>query len=641
MRKKELFITLVISFLTLMAFAQSDINYSTNDFEVHVPDFCIQEIPVQVQIDYLGSDSVLLHNQAIPAVVNGKRTQLNFENGSAQVEASFDRNEPFSLKIEGFTYVEEKTPMPLWLSIIPPLLVILIAFISREVISSLTIGIISGIGIMEYYTDGGTILSAFPRLIDTYLVNSLANEDHIAVIVFSTLIGGMVAVISKNGGMAAVVQKLAKRASTPRSGQLVTWFLGMAIFFDDYANTLVVGNTMRPLTDKLKISREKLSYIVDSTAAPVAAIAFITTWIGAELGYIQGALDTINSSGEVITESAYGIFFGSLQYSYYPLLCLFFMFVIIWTGKDFGPMFKAEKEAHQLSFEPDGEENLKDFEPVKGIPLRPVNAVLPIITIILVTIIGLFVTGDASSHFNNPDLSFGLKLSETIGNADSYKALLWASLSGLVVALLLSVGQRILTLNQAVESSIKGFKSMMDAIIILILAWALAGITDEMHTADYLAGVASGTVSFWLIPAITFVISGLVAFSTGSSWGTMAIIYPLMLPLTWAISIDSGQDAETALLLFYNTTSCVLAGSVLGDHCSPISDTTILSSLATRCDHVQHVRTQLPYALAVGSVALALTIFSSLIQIHGLAFILIGAALLYLVVKLFGKRARN
>jgi len=640
MRAKKFFILILFSVFSSLSYAQAGNSYSTEDFDVSLPSFCIENIPVLVTVSYSGPDSSNYINRSIPAIVNGKRSRLHFTNGTAKAEASFDRNEPFSMKIEGFAYVEEKTPMPLWLSIIPPLLVILIAFISREVISSLSIGILSGIGIMEYYTDGGSILSAFPRLIDTYLVDSLANEDHIAVIIFSTLIGGMVAVISKNGGMAAVVHKLSSRASTPRSGQLVTWLLGIAIFFDDYANTLVVGNTMRPLTDKLKISREKLSYIVDSTAAPVAAIAFITTWIGAELGYIQGALDTINSSGEVIAESAYGIFFGSLQYSYYPVLCLFFMFVIIWTGKDFGPMLKAEREAHQLSFDSEESDNLKDFEPAKGIPLRPFNAVFPILTIIIVTIIGLFVTGNASEHFNNSDLSLGLKFSETIGSADSYKALLWASLSGLAVALILSVSQRILSLNQAVESSVKGFKSMIDAVIILILAWALAGITDEMHTADYLAGVASGTVSFWLIPAITFVISALVAFSTGSSWGTMAIIYPLMLPLSWAISIDSGQDVETALLLFYNTTSCVLAGSVLGDHCSPISDTTILSSLATKCDHVQHVRTQLPYALAVGLVALFLTILSAFINMHGMIFTLVGAIILWFVVKVLGRKAR-
>jgi len=639
MRIKEICFTVFFLILSVLVHGQEQKNYSANDFEADVPGFCIERIPIEVEITYLGQEPI--NSQPISAIINGERTTLNFENSKAYINARFDRNEPFSLKIEGYTYVEEKTPMPLWLSIIPPLLVILIAFLWREVISSLTIGIISGIAIMEYYTDGGSIFLAFPRLVDTYLVDSLANEDHIAVILFSMLIGGMVAVISKNGGMSAIVSKLAHKATTPRRGQLVTWFLGLAIFFDDYANTLVVGNTMRPLTDKLKISREKLSYIVDSTAAPVAAIAFITTWIGAELGYIQGALDSINSSGDVISESAYGIFFGSLQYSYYPLLCLFFMFIIIWSGKDFGPMFKAEKDAHQLSFETEEYENLKDFEPVKDAPIRPVNALLPILTIILVTVIGLLITGDVGKNFSDPDLSFGMKLSETIGNADSYKALLWASLSGLVVALFLSVSQRILSLNQAVESSMKGFKSMVDAVVILILAWALAGLTDQMHTADYLAGVVSGTFAYWLIPAITFVISGLVAFSTGSSWGTMAIIYPLMLPLTWAISIESGQDVESSLLLFYNTTSCVLAGAVLGDHCSPISDTTILSSLATRCDHIQHVRTQMPYALSVGSVALLMTILAAVIEIHGLLFLLLGAIILIGVVKLFGKRARN
>ena len=615
-------------------------NYSNNDFEVNIPNFCIQHIPVEVDVKYLGIEKENF-NRVVPAIVNGKKISLGFEKGLAVARVSFDRNEPFSLKIEGFTYVEAKTPMPLWLSIIPPLLVILMAFFFREVISSLTLGIISGIGIMEYYSDEGAVFSAFPRLVDTYLVDSLADKDHIAVIIFSTLIGGMVAVISKNGGMSAIVSRLASKAKTPRSGQLVTWFLGIAIFFDDYANTLVVGNTMRPLTDKLNISREKLSYIVDSTAAPVAAIAFITTWIGAELGYIQGALDTINSSNHLIGESAYGVFFGSLQYSYYPILCLVFMFLIIWTGKDFGPMFKAEKDAHQLSFEPDEQESLKAFEPVKGAPLRPINGYLPILTIIFVTVLGLFVTGDAGKHFSDPNLSFGLKLSETIGNADSYKALLWASLSGLVMALLLSISQNILSLNQAVEASVKGFKSMLDAVIILILAWALAGITDDMHTADYLANLAEGNVSFWLIPAITFVISAVVAFSTGSSWGTMAIIYPLMLPLTWTIAIDGGQDVESSLMLFYNTTSCVLAGSVLGDHCSPISDTTILSSLSTKCDHVQHVRTQMPYAIVVGLVGLVLTVLASLIPVHGAVFFFVGGVILWLVIKVFGRKART
>ena len=277
--------TLLLSLLvTFNSIGQG--SFKKDDFSVTVPPLCIKNTPATVHIEYKKDTNDLAQ---VTAIINGEREILKFVDGHAEVEVVFDRKEPFSLKIDGYTYVEDKSPMPLWLSIIPPLLVIVFAFVFREVISSLTIGIIAGIGLMEFYADAGSVFAAFPRLIDTYLVNSLADKDHVAVILFSTIIGGMVAVISKNGGMAAIVTRLSKKATNPRRGQLVTWFLGLAIFFDDYANTLVVGNTMRPLTDRLKISREKLSYIVDSTAAPVAAIAFITTWIGAELGYIQGA----------------------------------------------------------------------------------------------------------------------------------------------------------------------------------------------------------------------------------------------------------------------------------------------------------------------------------------------------------------
>lgn len=639
---KKLFF--LFSFLVCVSptIGQTSDHFSTNDFSVELPSYCAQGVPVSAVIYHVGKSDSSLKDKYVNAIINGENIQLKFQENRAETQVQFDTNEPFSLKIDQFVYVEEKEPMPLWLSIIAPLIVILLALITREVITSLTAGILAGIAIMLYYTDSTSIFEAFPRFIDSYIIESIANPDHVAVIVFSTLIGGMVAVISRNGGMSAVVTVLSKKATNARRGQLVTWFLGLAIFFDDYANTLVVGNTMRPLTDKLKISREKLSYIVDSTAAPVAAVAFITTWIGAELGYIQGALDAINSNETLISQSAYGIFFSSLQFAFYPILCLVFMFIIIWSRKDFGPMWHAENRMKDISYETSiNPSELEEYAPIENAPKRVFNAAIPVFTIVIVTIIGLLATGNFMDVFQESNMSFGMKLSKTIGAADSYKALLWSSLAGLFIAVLLSVFQKIMTLSEAVSTSIKGFKSMLDAVIILILAWSLASITEEMHTADYLAGLAQGSVSYWMIPGITFLIAALVAFSTGSSWGTMAIIYPIMLPLSWSLASEGGLDITHSLALFYNTTSCVLAGAVLGDHCSPISDTTILSSLATKCDHIQHVRTQLPYAVVVGVVALFLTILSSIFIIHGFLLMLIGTAILLAIVRLIGKRAET
>jgi Na+/H+ antiporter NhaC len=279
----------------------------------------------------------------------------------------------------------------------------------------------------------------------------------------------------------------------------------------------------------------------------------------------------------------------------------------------------------------------EEFEPKEGVKPRFWNALIPILVIIGGTVFGLLATGHDPEIWNDASTSFGNKLSVTIGNSDSYKALLWASLSGLVVAIFITILQRIMTLRESVDVSIEGFKTMVNAIIILILAWSLASITDHMHTADYLAGLASGSVSIWMLPAITFLISALVAFSTGSSWGTMAIVYPLMLPLSWSLGMDQGVEPAIAMALFLNVTSCVLSGSVLGDHCSPISDTTILSSLATQCDHLDHVKTQMPYALTVGLVAVIFTTVSTYFGMSWYLTFPLGIAVLYAIVHFFGK----
>lgn len=589
------------------------------------------------------------------------------ENG--EVGLQFFVGEEITVQNHQFTKSTKANVVPLWMSILPPLIAIFLALIFKEVVFSLVSGIFVGSAIMGFYAEGFIgIFTGFFRIIDTYLIHALNDSSHLSVIVFSILIGGIVAVISRNGGMQGVVNRVSGFANSARNGQLVTWGLGILIFFDDYANTLVVGNTMRVITDKLKISREKLAYIVDSTAAPVSAVAFVTTWIGAELGYISDGLDVINANETVINEGVYSIFLSSLSYSFYPIMTLFFIFYIVYRGKDYGPMLKAERRVRKGGVV-NPEENqgdlteMEDLKPVDGIRYRASNAVIPVAVIVFGTLTGLLFTGfdalssaiadrvgaDAASTWSsiwsnmqyldgNPE-GFAKKLGTLIGASDSYIALLWSSLTALLVAILLSVGQGIMNLKDSVETAISGFKSMVPAILILVLAWALALVTEEMHTATFLTGVMGDSIPPWLIPALTFILAGFVAFSTGSSWSTMALVYPLILPAAWAISTgDTYQYAHAdAMAIFYNTVSAVLAGAVLGDHCSPISDTTILSSLASGSNHIDHVRTQIPYALTVGLVAVTVGTLLSALGLHPLIALVLGLGLLVGIVELVGK----
>lgn len=620
------------------AFKKNEAPLKSEDFDFHFPDVAMRGTSLKAHIKYKGiaygtlPDTITWNNQPV---------KLMWNNNEAQLKLPINKNNNTLIFLNKERTVNIPT-IPLWLSIIPPLLAIALALLFKEVISSLFFGIFIGAAILGCYSHGiSGVWLGLLAVIDTYMINALNDWGHLAVILFSMLIGALVSVISKNGGMKGVVDRVSVWAKTPRSGQFATWVLGVLIFFDDYANTLVVGNTMRPVTDRLRISREKLSYLVDSTAAPIAAIAFVTTWIGAELGYIESGVAQINASGEQISLGAYAIFLNSLQYSFYPLLALIFMLLLIWKGKDFGPMYTAERHARaQGSRETERVINsteLAEFESKTGIKTKSYNAVIPVAIVIFGTLIGLLVTGWDSSVWSNETLSFSRKLSATIGDSDSYYALLWSSMVALIVAIGMSVSQKILSLEESMNSVMAGFKTMLNAVVILILAWSLASITEDLHTATFLTELFGGHMPAWFMPTLTFLLAALVAFSTGSSWGTMAILYPLMLPATWSVCMASGYSSMEALPIFFNVTSCVLAGSVLGDHCSPISDTTILSSLASSCKHIEHVRTQMPYAITVGLVAIIFGTIPSALGVSSWICLPVCIGILYLIIQWKGK----
>ena len=523
-----------------------------------------------------------------------------------------------------------------WISLTPPLLAIFLALLIRQVIPALFAGVWLG----AWAVNGFTLEGLWMGLLDSFQVHILAataNADHAAVMLFSLMIAGTVGIISRNGGMQGVVNKIVTWADNARHACLATASMGMAVFFDDYANTLVVGNTMRPVTDSMNVSRAKLAYLVDSTAAPVACIAFVTTWIGYEVGLIGEAVSYIDG----LDAEAYLLFLSTIPYSFYPILAIAFVFMVASSGRDFGPMWSAERHAaeHGNTDSAVNDSSLASdceaIEPVEGKPQRAINAVLPIAVLLCGVLGGLYVTGSAALEGQTASLR------DIIGAADSYKSLMWGSLLGAATAAILTLSQRIMGLEELVDAWYQGVRSLIYAMIILVLAWALGGITDVLQTANFLVGILGDSLPVQLLPFLIFIIAALTAFATGSSWGSMGILVPLVVPLTWAVMEANGYTDPGHMHILYSSIASVLAGSVWGDHCSPISDTTILSSMASGCDHIQHVRTQLPYALLVGGVALGA---GSLPVAYGLPWwlgLLIGAALLYGVLRLFGKETRT
>ena len=515
-----------------------------------------------------------------------------------------------------------------WISVLPPLIAVALALSLRQIIPALFIGIWIGAWALNGFTFIGLgvgLLESF----QVYIVSALADSDHAAVILFSAMIGGMVGLITRNGGLAGIVEWIVQFPDSVRRASMATVGLGMAIFFDDYANTLVVGNTMRPITDKHRISREKLAYLVDSTAAPIACLALVTTWIGYQVGLIRSALEGIPE----LNLNAYFVFLNAIPYSFYPLFALVLVIAVVWSGRDFGPMLSAEERARSTGqvappVTSTGliEEDSGQLAPPEDRPHRAFNALIPIVVLVATVVVGLYMSGE------------GETLKDIIGSADPYKSLLWGSLLGVFVAAVLTLGQGILNLAETTAAWFSGVRSMLLAIVILILAWGLSEITTALGTASYLSQLVGDHLHPGWMPALVFVLAAFTAFATGSSWGTMAILVPLMLPLTWTLMLAGEINAVEHLHIIYAVVAAILGGAVWGDHCSPISDTTILSSMASQCDHVEHVRTQLPYAMFAGLVALLLGAIPAGFGVSIWLLLPIGGLVLIVGLRLLGRK---
>ena len=483
--------------------------------------------------------------------------------------------------------------IPAWVSVLPPLVAIGMALLIRSVLPALMLGLWLGAWALEGLSGKGIFTGLFASF-EVYVANAVADFDHATIMLFTFMIAGMVGIISRNGGMRGIVEWIITGANSAKRGQLAVWSLGLLIFFDDYSNTLVVGNTSRSITDRLRISREKLAYIVDSTAAPLATVALVTTWIGYQVSLIGDA--SVHLEG--LEMSPYSIFLNSILYSFYPFMAILLVVLVITTGRDFGPMLVAEQRARATGETAPpvkskvGQDDEAALAMKEGVPPRAMNALIPVIVMVMGILIGLYITGEGDT------------ISEIVGSANSYRALMWASLAGALTAIVMTAAQRLLSLDEIVDAWVSGARFTFIAMIILVLAWSMSEISRELHTADFLIASLGDSLPAAALPAVIFVLAAFTAFSTGSSWGAMGILLPLVMPLCWAIMGLEGLIASEDYFILYASVSGVLTGAVWGDHCSPISDTTVMSSLSAGCDHIEHVRTQLPYALLAGAAAL-------------------------------------
>ena len=559
--------------------------------------------------------------------------------------------------------VAEKTPADparfygAWV-LLPPLVTIVLAVLLRQVIPALAIGIFIGAYMMlpclpTVETFGGGIIGGLRLGLERYYLNAIATLDtgtggidfrHLKNIMFTLMIGGMVGIVAANGGTRAAVERIARWASTRERCQLSTWVAGMLVFFDDYASAMIVGPSMRPMMDRQKVSRAKLAYIVDSTAAPISSLALVATWVGAEISYIQQGLDQVRDVAEpafLQGITAYGAFLWSIPFRFYAILALVMVFIVGWLGRDFGPMLKAEQEAQQ-SPPPDDVPAVHGTTPATG---RAWYALVPVLVLVCLTLSLLFVTGWPEEGLDSLPVAAGMPywLSVATGilkNADAYNAIFYGAFTALMLALIISLATRSLTLTQSVEAATGVMSRMLPTIIILTMAWAISSVMGDLQLGRVAVNLLqAGNFDARWLPLLIFVSSCIVSFATGTSWGTMGILCPAT--ITISAHLMNEMPVADALTLFHASVGSVLAGSVFGDHCSPISDTTVLSSLASECSLEKHVWTQIPYAVVVAVVScLSGEVFCREFDQPAWVGLLIGAAALFAIMLTIGRKPR-
>jgi Na+/H+ antiporter NhaC len=489
-----------------------------------------------------------------------------------------------------------------WYSVVPPVLAILLAFLTRHVLLSLGIAIIAG-GLLTKVPQSPLSVAAWLegfKSVGIYVAGTVTSRTNLQILAFLPPIFVMIEIVIASGGFKGIIVWLLKWVKGRKSTQIATALMGILCFIDDYTNAIIVGSMMQPITDRFRVSREKLAFLVDATSAPIAGLAVISTWIAYEVGLLSQIAGELN-----IDRSGYSLFFDALSFRFYCLLMIAFVFLHIIFGRDFGPMKTAEDLAKNAPDENNRvglSQNTSDSAQIAvgQQSSRAIKAIIPLGGLILFHITGLWIDGGGPAMLRQGgSLLSWVYWRDVISAAENTHLILdFAALFGLALALLCS--QLFGSLRMPVISNCfkRGVKRAMIPFVILILAWSLKNCCDSLKTGEFLTAILAGRVSpHWFPPAV-FLVASVTSFATGTSYGTMAILIPTAIPVAFAL------DGDTYGLTTMISLGAVLDGAIFGDHCSPISDTTIMSSIASSCELIEHVRTQLPYSLFVAGLAL-------------------------------------
>lgn len=505
-----------------------------------------------------------------------------------------------------------------FVSLLPPLIAIVLCIATKQLIISLAVGAFAGALIMAGYNP---ILG----LVNTVsgLTSVVADSWNASILIFTLLLGGFIGLLGKSGGTQGLVKLVIKHVNDGRKGQLATALLSILLFFDDYTSIMLSGVVMRPVTDELHISREKLSYIIDSAGAGVSALSPVSNWTAFEVGVIGEVIATL-----AITQSAYMVFLTSIPYRFYGILSVFFVLFVAFQHRDFGKMYEAEKRAMTTGqvtrpgSTPMSGLNEKEFCAKEGTVLLARNFFVPMITFFAVAFIGFFITGGGTAAMAEGGLA------QVMGSADILGMLILAAVCATLVCGIMLKLQKILTVTECVDAWTEGMKAIVFTIVFIVLAWEIASFCKQLGTANYVVSLmVASNFPAWLLPTAVFVISGAIAFSTGSSWGTMSLVLPLALPAAVAI------DANMAACL-----GAVLTGATMGDHVSPISESVVLSSMAAACDHMDHVMSQWAYAFTVAGVAIVVGFIPAGFGVPVYICLAAGLIVCWCIIRFVGKK---
>lgn len=507
----------------------------------------------------------------------------------------------------GFLTTAESVQKSPW-ALLPPVIAIALALVTKEVYSSLFIGILTGALLFTGYNFEATL----NRIFTDGIVAVLTDASHMGILVFLVILGAMVQMMNRTGGSAAFGNWASKHIKTRAGAQLATIALGVLIFIDDYFNCLTVGSVMRPVTDKHRVSRAKLAYLIDATAAPVCIIAPISSWAAAVSGYVKG-------------ENGIKLFVETIPYNYYALLTIAMMIFLVVFNVDYGPMYIHEKNAvekNDLFTTPERPYANAAAESKDKKDGHVIDLLFPIITLVAGCVIGMIYTGGFFS---------GESFVDAFANSSASVGLMLGSFCAMVVTIIFYMLRRVLKFNEIMDCIPEGFKAMVPAILILTFAWTLNKMTSDMGAADFVAGVvrnsSQGVTTF--LPLMVFLVAVGLSFATGTSWGTFGILIPIV--------IACFPNDHTMMVL---SMSACMAGSVCGDHCSPISDTTIMSSAGAQCLHLNHVSTQLPYAMTCAAVSGVTYIFAGFVK-NPVISLIFGIALMAGVLIFIKERERK